>query len=365
MKRLDLYILSIFVPAFVVMAVGFVGLALLIDAVTRAKDLSDVGSMKFIVQYFALRLPLYARTVLPVVPLFAAGFTVIRLSNSREIVPMITAGANLRRLFLPFLFFALMAGALVAAIEEYALPALAGDLSASDAYLKGRKRSYSVIESDGAGNYLYASEYDHGQQRLRGNVQLLQIPEGGTLEQKVTAQTAEWNEKSQGWVFKEGEIWLFEGGKRVVQPPDSDRRPTSDAIPIPAEGYLVKLDLRPDRIKRGETQDRFATFAEARAGAEGHPDIPFFFARLLDRLTYPLAPLLLLMLGLPFVVGLDEKTHVKGLFLCFVISVVYFGAYLVGQDFAVQGLIPPIYGCWGPPAVFGCVGGALYGIIRT
>ena len=100
-RLLDRYILSIFLSALAVFTTAF--------AMMRHRSLLPL--LVFVLEYYLLRLPMILTYLLPMVILFAAMFTVFKLSRTNEILPIAASGTSLRRMALPFLLTACVTSA--------------------------------------------------------------------------------------------------------------------------------------------------------------------------------------------------------------------------------------------------------------
>ena len=82
-------------------------------------------------------------------------------------------------------------------------------------------------------------------------------------------------------------------------------------------------------------------------------------------MTFPLAGLILLMVGMPFVIentrGKAAERIAKGFLLC----VLYFGLDFVARTLGLQGQIGPLHAGWLPVLSFGALGVVLYGFMRS
>jgi lipopolysaccharide export LptBFGC system permease protein LptF len=376
MKRLDRYVLSVFLPAALLFSVGMMALAMLVDFVMQGDKffrLKDESVGTFALQYYGLRLPLFLRAMLPAIPLFAAAFTVIRLARTNELVPMCAVGLSLRRLFVSFLIFAGLCGGALVALEEWVMPPLMPEVVEMEATLGSRERAHSVLLSDWEGTTLFAPAYDHLHQTMLGGghrgILLVRLARPGQRQFVVRCERAVWSGRTgrPGWTFTDGVIQPYEDGVRPEATAAPGRRPEAREEPLPPEGLFVQTDLSPIMVRRWTAQlaRRYVGFREARQAIREDPDVPELRTRLTDKFTHPISPVLLLALGLPFVSGLQQTSQIRGNFLCLLVSVAYFTIYLIGHDFANRGILPVSVGCWGPTLLFGCLGAAHYGMIKT
>jgi len=107
------------------------------------------------------------------------------------------------------------------------------------------------------------------------------------------------------------------------------------------------------------------SFSECLRLLDRDPDNSGFQTLLQYHLTFPLAGLVLLSVGLPFVAsqrrGRGMERVAAGLVLC----VAYFGADFVCRTLGLQGHLGPIHAGWLPILFFGSLGTVMLGGMRS
>lgn len=373
MTRIDRYVMGIFVPALLLITACLLVVTMVVDMVVRGGDflqLKDESSSGFLAKYYLLRVPMFLRMILPFMPLFAAALTVVILGRTNELTPIASSGMSLRRVYMPFLIGAVLCASAIVGIEEWVLPPLMPEIAETEALLAAKEKSYSVILSDRQGNHVFAPIYDHSEQMMSGDgrrgILVVQMGPDGLRRRVVQCEEAWYDGKKGGWVLYQGTIGHYAGGVQVEVAPRPDEAPRTPSTEIPPEGLLVPSEIEPAMIRRGaEMVKRFTDFKTARAAAAKHPEIPELTMRLIDKITHPFSAILLLMLGLPCVSSLDARSLIVRSIVTLLLCAAYFVAYLVGQDFANQAIVPAAAGLWGPTILFGCLAAAHYGMIRT
>jgi lipopolysaccharide export LptBFGC system permease protein LptF len=82
-------------------------------------------------------------------------------------------------------------------------------------------------------------------------------------------------------------------------------------------------------------------------------------------LTFPLAGLVLLLVGLPFVVGDERGKAGERIARGFLLCVAYFGVDFVARTLGLQGAVGPIFSGWLPLVLFGSLGSVLTAAMRS
>jgi lipopolysaccharide export LptBFGC system permease protein LptF len=366
MKRLDRYVLALFLPASAGAVLALSGMFILIDVVLRRRQfagLDTVDPLRFAVEYYAVRWPLILYMVLPMVPLLAGAFTFVRMARNNEVLPVASGGTSLRRLTVPVFAGAAVATAAMAAVDEAVLPRVVERLAQTEAILAERETSSYVLESDGT-DFFYATEYDHVRREMRHCVQWVRIDAGGKVVERARARRALWDQDAGGWRLHDGVRTEYEHGRVRTIIVGGRLQVAED--PLPAEGYLVRSGVRPHLIRKGGfVARRYVQWRQAWKEAMAHPEIPFYWNRLLVKATFPLAPVLLVATGIPLVLGPLHRSLLRGITLAFLTGVAYVALALIGEDAANQMLVAPWVGALGPTALFAAGGVVQMTRLRT
>ncbi len=359
MKILDRYTTSLYASAFAIFLVAFLLLYLLIDLVGRVDDIIDLpirNRILFAVEYYAVRLPLFLSILLPMVTLFAAMFACHRLSKANELLPMVSAGLSLRRVTAPFF----VAGALVAAagtaLEEWVLPSLGSWIVQTENVLRRGNEDYNLFVSDSAGNTYNFFQYRYSNFEARRTYAALFGPDR-RIERLIAADRAICEVPPDPERRRPGR-WRFYDGVVIRYKPNLER---DAGMPIPPGGYPLETDLDPVNLARGEkVGTTFLSIGQILQMIRDNPHTPLFPVRLHNRLAMPLAPLVLLLLGIPFVAITQRQNLFVGVGACLLISTGYYVLVFLCLDGGVRSEISPALAGWLPPLVFGSLGFVLF-----
>jgi lipopolysaccharide export LptBFGC system permease protein LptF len=359
MKILDRYTFGLYASAFGIFLGAFLALYLLLDLVGRVDDFIDLpigNRLLFAVEYYAVRLPLFLTILLPMVTLFAAMFTCHRLAKANELLPMVAAGMSLRRVTAPF--FA--AGALVAAanagLEEWALPSFGTWIVHTENVLRRGNQDRNVFVRDADGNTYYFTNYQYSTLEGRRAFAAFFGPDR-KIERLITAERVVC-EAPPDPDRPRTAAWRFFGGVLTRYRPNLER---DEGVPIPPEGIRLETSLDPNNLGRGEKLGTtFLTFEQILSLIQDNPQAPVFAVRMHSRLAAPLAPLILLLLGIPFVAVTQRQNLFVGVGACVLISTGYYVLQFVCTDGGVRGEMSPALAGWLPPLLFGTGGSALF-----
>ena len=363
-RLLDRYVVGTFLLSASVFALALGPLFIAVDFTTKLGkflQLKTLSPLPFIVRYYLVRLPLMITYLLPAVVLFASIFTVTRLARANEILPVAASGTSLRRLVAPLLAAAAAAALAMAANDEFVLSRLEEALRRTDEILSAREISYGVEDYDGW-TKLYAQEYDHVNRVLR-TVTITRLDGEARPREHIRARTCRWDRARKRWVAHEGTI---EYPQQFVSPEGG--RPEVRKEPIGPEGYAVEAAFTPESLRKGSSLMNLVAFSRLKhllEEARRFPHIPACTLKVHARLAFPLSAPVLVLLGLPLVVAAHSRSFVRDLFFCFLVALAFYLAHFASMMLGYQGKLPPAAAAWLPPAVFGAVGLAAFGRMRT
>lgn len=367
MRILDRYVFRIFAAAFAVSFMAFLALFVVVDfasKIARFFSLDGIPLGPFIAKYYAVRLPLFAHYTLPVVTLIASVFTVIRLSRTNEILPIVASGVSLRRVTLPFLLSALLVGAVGAAIEEYALPRLSEPIAATDDLIVSRKTSYRFVIYGEQGTLVEVGQYDHAKLDMV-DVRITQLTRHGRKQIVHVAERGHWDEARRDWILYGGKSYPFdENGDRFLV--EKNGRKILQEIPIPPEGRALQTEIRLSDLQlRRRFAGEFLPLVDLVDRSRRLPHVPAFRVQIQTRYSFPVAGLVLLLIGLPFVSAARGHTYLRGLLFCFGIIFAFYAVHFTLLDLGGRGLVDPVAAGWGSTALFGGIGLVLFGRMKT
>lgn len=364
-RLLDRYVLGIFLPALALFTVTLLFLFVAVDFASKLGkflELRDKALLPFILVFYGVRLPMLLNILVPSVLLFAPTFTVIKLARANEILPIAASGISLRRMSLPFVVAAALAGLFMAAIDEFVLPQVGDQISLSDETLSARNRKFNIEDYDGE-TKIFARSYTVDSQVLSDSVRITRLDESKSPIEIITAEECRWDSGRKRWVAFRG---FIEKPFEILEVPGGKPRVWRE--PIPKEGYVVECKLKPESFRRSSglsSRYGFATLKSMLRDMRQYSHVPAATLKVHSRFSFPLSPLVLLLVGLPFVMDPHSKSFVKGLIFCFLLAMGYYVTHFACVDFGNRGAIPPVLAAWFPVISFGTVGLIAFARMRT
>ncbi len=317
------------------------GLTVLLDFVQRVDDFSELLqnasiTWTFIVRFYAIRLPMFAVWLAPIILLAAAGVTLIRLNRKNELVPFLMSGMSLHRMLIPLYVFLSFAAAGVFSVQEWMLPSLSRELAVTKKRLKEGNSMDDVLAVDDRGRYLHSRSMDIGRNVLR-NVTLLTFDDS-ELKRIVTAEQARWNSGGKHWRLFNGRLVNYdEKGFRAGAP-----------VNFGNDGPVWKTDLAPDLILARESPMEFYRLPTLLDMIDRWPHLIYLRMKLHTRLVYPVITFLLPLFAIPVLLRREIRSYLLGSIALAGIAVGYYLIQLVFMELGSGGLLHPILAAWVP-----------------
>lgn len=353
-SRLDRYVLAHFVGSYAAALGLLLGLFLVLDMASNLDewlepwaDGSTVSSL-LIGRYYLMMVPFFYLQIAPFVTLLAGMFTANKLLQKNEVVAALGAGLSVRRVLLPVY----LAGGLLAVGMFVAREAVGYGLTdRRDAlvhYLEeqGEERVIeNVIVRDLSGSMVildryYAAPVGGGPPTVEGLT--LRLRRDGKFL-RVQAPRAEW---------RDGRFWLEDGRRSSVA---LGEEMAEDAPVEVLEGF----ELTPSAIAtsyRALKEPLDLSFGEVGRMMQRLPDDPGLQTLWHYQLTFPLANLVLLLVGLPVMFTYERGRGADRMALGGLVCVFYFAADFVFRSLGLSGGLDPVWAAWLPVLGFGSLG---------
>ncbi|MEK7866565.1 MAG: LptF/LptG family permease, partial [Planctomycetota bacterium] len=218
MRVLDRYVGALWIRSFLVAALTMCGLYLVIDLAEKADALLKTEStshFRLIVEYYSCRLPLFASRLFPMMCLAATIMTVVSLTKSNELVPMILAGQSVYRVLGPaFLAMGtLVAGAM--AVDEWLLPRVALQMQLTESRVGKEKFQERENVFDRENTLWFYDKYNLRTRTMRNLIVDRREPETGRTWH-ITGAEARWVAGPRsGWLLSDGVEWTLDALGRI------------------------------------------------------------------------------------------------------------------------------------------------------
>ena len=290
----------------------------------------------------------------------AAGFTLVQMVRTRELVALLAAGVSLWRVALSIGVVAVFLNLLQLVNGEIVLPRLATRLARDEsAILQAAANEFPVrLMQDGAGKLLLARRFDPSADVLDGVV-VIERDERGAAVRRVEATRATWDDARTGWNLEQG-IATGRGAPSEGAEPGAriDRSEQAD---------FVATDISPDAI-RARYFRGFAQLLSAQKigelAAEGGISQSDATRLVGQRFAGACVNLLMLLIVLPFFLVREPQKMLRPSVICAAVAV----PGLLGSFFLMTVEVPPLpsaVGVFLPVALLLPIAAARIGGLRT
>gem|GEM_PF-360802 len=347
MSVLTKYVIKQLTGAFFIGLVGFlifVSLELLYqlsDIIVRYR----VGIDKLFLLIF-YNLPYFVVLGIPVGVLLAIFWTLSRMRTENELMAMQTHGISLKSIVLPFVLVGLFLSATAFFLNDYLVPEANRKASEALARYVYRRPEITIRENafmeDGMGRYLYIKRVD-SESGILYDVLLYEI--SGRITRVTSAKRA----------VREGTDWIMQEG-RVYEVDDTGFL----RLDISFDTLELEFEHSIDEYIRTTKSPREMTSSELRERIESFRRIGVSTASLevslQEKYSHSIAPLVIVLLGVPISVLLNLKSKSWSVVFTFILVVIYqgSGAWLsaLGKEFRIAPSLAP----WIPNIIFSAIG---------
>ena len=357
MRPLDRYVFGEFWKIFVVTALGFPVLVIVIDLTDNLeKYLNKKVPRADIAMSYLYWLPDSMFMILPAAVLFATVFSVGNFTRHSEITAAKASGISFYRMILPILV-----GAMFAATLDLGLGEIVPITNAKRADLLGEAR----FRADSV-RWNFAHAADHGRvykagmlDRVRGEIRELQIERKGRGPDYPTyvivAREAGWKPRV-GWALQTGAMHVV---------PDSvadvaftfdrmiDRRLTERPVDLMAK------PRSPQEMRYTELT-RFIVALERSGG-----DANVLRVERALKIAIPVTCLIIALFGAPLATSTQRGGAAFGVGISLATTVIFLMMIQLTKAIGGKGLIDPDLAAWVPNAVFAVIGVILLARVRT
>ena len=366
--RIDRYVGSLFLSSYATAFLLVVGLFLILDLASNIDEYVEPwpdGSRApalLIVTFYLLKVPFVFLQVGPFVTLVAGLFTVSKLLKHNETIAALAAGVSAQRLLAPVFLGAATSALLMFALRELASFRLANKRDAVQ-YVLDHKQYDRVYP------YLWLRDLNGNQVLLKEFRPATGAPPVAEVRglDATLRSVEDWSRTTADraiFVEREGvRGWKLENGLRRELRGDEATGQKSEPIEM-LEGFEFTPELALT-FARAEANPLDLSFAVVRDLGRRDPDDVRYQTLFQYHLTFPLANVVLLLVGLPILLRHERGRGAEGLAAGCLLCIFYFGADFVLRDLGLRGNLDPLFAAWIPILLFGSLGLVMFDSMRS
>jgi LPS export ABC transporter permease LptG len=333
--------------------------SLIDDVAQRGQPLSAA------LRYLVFRGPGILAQVLPMSCLVATFMVFGIMSRTNEVTAVMAGGTSIYRLAAPVLVVTVAVSTLSYVNLDYLVPPANERATQIKDVIKGRSpRSYRARERRwvfGEDGRLYNfTTYTPAPIPVLafgggGTFQGLSVyrldPETYEVQERIYARTA--SDEGGRWVLRDGWVRQFLGEERESFETFAEKRL---ALPERAS-TLIHEWKSPEQMSYGQLRSFVGDLRR-----RGY-DVQELLVDLHDKAAFPLVPLTMVILGLPFCFRLGKRGSLYGVGVAIALVAVFLLTYSTTRALGGAGLIPPLLASWAPNILF--AGAGTYLLLRT
>jgi lipopolysaccharide export system permease protein len=363
---------SLFVASYATALLLLVGLFLVLDMASNLDDYLQPWAdgthvpTQLVARYYVLHVPFVFLQVAPFVTLVAGLFTVAKLLKHNEAVAALAAGVGSHRLLAPVFAGGLLVALGMFGLRELVAHGLADRRDELRFVLENRRWERvlpHVLLRDLNGSFVRLEQFRPASDsvpdaEVRG---LRAVLRGDARRWSITEAAR------AVWVEEDGRgTWRLEDGvTHEIAEPDGAGAAAQLNRPIEA---LRGFDFTPELALtcwRAREEPLDLSFGEVRELLRRDPDRAVYQTLFQYHLTFPLANLVLLLVGVPLLLRHERGTGGRGLAAGCMLCIVYFAADFVLRNLGLQSALDPRLAAWLPILFFGSLGLVLYDSMKT
>jgi lipopolysaccharide export system permease protein len=357
-RLLDRYVIGLWLRLFVLTALGFPIVSILINLTDSLNKLLDRGlTVQQIAVSYVYSVPENMFLVLPAAVLFATVFTIGNMARHSEITAVKAGGRSFRRLMVPIVGLSVLAAGLGVVVGELAPGATAREAELQKTRPEGptSARFNFVYRADEGWVYTVKS-LELATRKLKS---ILFERQGTGLDYPglvVTADSATYDQKAGAW-----RLWT--GASRVIAAPD--RQATFEFKSLRLRSFtqapadLLAEPKAPDEMRYAE----LGRYIEAlqRSGNDANKLI---VERAL-KLAIPVTCLIIAVFGGPLAITSPRSGTAFGVAISLGTTVLFLLLMQIAKAVGAGGVVNPVVAAWIPSMLFLLVGIVLLLRVRT
>lgn len=355
-SRLDRYIIMAFIPSFLICLFVITGLYVVIDLLQKLDELIELGdkAVKLALSYYAYLVPVIILQLFPAITLIAVGFVLTKFMKTNEILAMQVAGISIYRTLLPIFVISVILSFAAGGNQEWVIPKLASQIKSVERMAFEKNVRNNILLEDSKNRIiLRVWMYDINENTMKSPFVLSRY-EDGKRKFIVKAETGKWIGDNKWKLSNVVKNNYDERGNWIAPVEEMDE-------------YIFETELTPEKITKFEMDANLLSLEELKGRIRNDPNNFPYSVIYHTRLAYPLTNFVILLLGIPFIIGFEQLS--RNVYLRIGICGVICCAFYVLNYFCVNmgntGLLHPALAAWLPIVIFGSLGIFLFDTMKV
>ena len=370
-KTIDLYVVRLFLASYLACFIIFAGFFIAIEFSFKFDRFmrEDENIFLTLLKYNLAMIPtVFTNFMGPILTSAAGLFTVTLLNRNNEIQALKTNGMSTYRLLLPIFVMSFLLIGLTFYLQEVVLPGQRNSIRTALAISKSKLLEPETYYDSTNGLQIEVGQYSTTAQ-LGSMVKILELHQNAKAKRHISANRIEWirtgplGSEEGYWNLYDGSIqnWNNRGNLLLNNASSGGER-------LKKEFAQRKLEttLRPIDLETSNREISYLSWKQLRSQFKRQNYHRHLAVKLHHHFAFPLAHILLLFLGLPFVLKLENRSIFLGLVASFLIGAAFYLVTSVCASIAIDGnYFSPTLAAWFPIMLFGALGLTLFDSIPT
>ncbi len=369
LRTLDFYVARLFLSAYVVCGISFLGLFVIVEAFSKLDRFlrQDTNLLVALLQYNAAMVPtVYVNYLGPVITLAAAMFTMTTLVRQNEITPIKAAGVSIYRFCAPIFALSLCLGGLTFYLQESVLPSFKEPIRDAVALARGRPLN-NLLCHDHKNNYVIgAAEYSTTKKVAREVYVLERYPDGKPAR-RIDAHQMVWQPSPSGesgeWLLHDASIQRWDQDGNLLVNTSAN---TFERLKSLYKRYKLETSVRPIDLETSDIDLTYLSWKELSVQYQRQPHHRHLAVKLHHHFAFPLSHLILLLLGIPFTLNVRNRNLLVSIAASFLICALFHLVSSISMNVANHSeIFSPLLAAWLPVLLFGSLGITLFDHLPT
>jgi len=367
-KRVDRYVSWAFLTRLAACVSVVSGMYVSFDLLKRLDDLKpgeQTSMFGALVRYYLLRLPMFILDLLPALILIGAGMVVVRMASRRELTLLRATGTSIHRAVLPVFFWTLLVSLGALAARETIVPRLAREQAGMADRIEAEVKHDLVLAEDlpeGGRRTVCIGTYRFATGQMEMVAVLDFYPPGQDETGRPTGRPMEHRVLADTGLISEGRIVLDGVTTRCEYQNDTTGVPRN--VALPEDGHLsLATSLTPEQVsisalRKDEATTVGLTLTELWELSRTESHAPIYAVVFHSRLASVFSPLILLLIGIPCLIGPGRSVNSRtlGTVLCILVAAVFYAMIFTAGSLGKSETIHAALAGWLPVILGGSVG---------
>jgi len=357
---LDRYIIKKFLTIFLLIFFSLISVFIIITFFEQIDEISQHNkTINQFLSYLLYRIPEFIHYSLPICAMASSLLCLGFLTKTNEITAMKASGMSIYRIIVPVVVLSLFVSVMSFYLQEYVTPYT--NKKAEEKWneiIDIPPRSYNQLDQRWVmgreRNRIY--HYKHFDPSIPkfSDLSIYEFePESWSLKKRYFAEEA---------YFQEGKLLLMNGWSRDFQgikTVDFEPIETMELLDAEDQRYFVKEWKDSDQLNYGELSKLIDDIEEKGFETIEHKvDLNY-------KISFPLAGLVMTLLGIPFAFSMGKRGALVGVGLSLLFAMIYWGAMGIFKSLGYIHFLSPFLAAWVPNLFFGLIGLYLLFTLRT